>query len=161
MFTDAPASTDMHCRDGLGVDATASALEPGYVPGGPEVRLGAGDHPTIAFCSNTMTAGPGLAAGTTTADLYFEGSMQADCVGVHATLLLNATTLGASAPITISRGQRTSRAAIAFETIATTFATGDRLVLRIDIPGGVGCAAAALHWNSATAPSRITLPPAP
>lgn len=134
-----------------------SDMELAHVATGPErSRTGPGPRDVIAFCSDSLTAGSAIPAGTTEVSLTFQNTLAKSCT-VTTTLWRGTTSLGAASR---SIGANTSRTTgtWTFSTSAATFAAGDRLSLTVEYQAGNLCNGSTIWWDSAAAPSKVRVP---
>lgn len=115
---------------------------------------------TIAFCTDTFSAGQTMVAGTTTVSAYYHNAAGSGCT-VTATLKLNRvgtlTTLG-SGSYSVPATSPTTLRAWSFATTAVTFAAGDRLNLTFLYNAAKSCNSTSLNWNSSTTVSKFIVP---
>src|SRR5207245_8856201 len=105
------------------------------------------------------TAGQTLNAGTTSVSLYSSTSSGAGCTATATLSLTGATTLG-SGNLTVNPTSTTLKT-WSFTTSAVTFATGDRLALKLFYNTAKACNSTTLHYDAPGVASSITTPTMP
>jgi hypothetical protein len=133
-------------------------MELGFAPTDPEETYVRSTDGTLAFCSDTFSAGQTLAAGTTTVNAYFRNTNVSSSCDITATLYKNGTLSLGSGTITIPKNTATTLGTWSFSTSGVTFAGGDRLNLYLDWPNTPACKDTYLHYDGASTDSRVTVP---
>ncbi len=156
VFSSSSANTGSSC------DTSAQRerdMVQGYSANGPdETMTRTGGTGTLNFCSKAFGASRSLAAGTTTVTAYFGNTAGSSCQ-ITATLSVDGTATLGSGSTTIPAGASASTPSTwSFATTASTLSATDRLNLYLTWQGVKACDSTTLHYNAATAPSRVTMP---
>lgn len=158
--------SDGQCPTGA---ATVDLVQ-GYVaPVGPGNGAGLGTTPSVVMCTDTYSTGQVMPAGTTTVNAYLVNQLAAsgnpnkvpDTCTVDLQLLHNGVVIASGSGTVAPGGTAVQAQSWPLASPAVTFATGDRLGLRL-VPRakspqlGNDCTSTTLYGNGSTVPSNVT-----
>ena len=151
-FAKSTANTGTNCP---GSSRKRDMLE-GYAGSDPEETVSKDTGSPLLLCTDTLSAGSSLAAGTATVNAYFDNTAGSTCT-ITATLLKNGATLLGFSSFVVPGSSPTTLRSWTMSTSATTFAAGDRLMLTLSWESVQACKSTDLHYGGTTNRSYLQL----